>query len=753
MNSSPDDRPPLSSPDADLDPNDPIDLAFREYLRSCDRGEAPPRKEFLARFPAAVAEELSELMSAADRIGEMTGIYRAPAVHIRAGAADASVADDRDPDIDSVSGPSSATDGFDTVAADVGQADSGVDVALTLPMPGRKAGDEGPTLPFDLGDYELLEVLGRGGMGVVYLARQRKLDRLVAVKMIRSGILASEAEVRRFNTEAQAAARLHHPGIVSVHQFGKLAGHHYFSMEHIEGTDLQKQINERTLAPEEAVRYVRDVALAIAHAHDRGVLHRDLKPANVLIDADGGVHITDFGLAKHVDDDSSLTGSGHAVGTPHYMPPEQAVGHGDRVDHRSDVYSLGAVLFAALAGRPPIVADNVMQTLMDVAHVPAPSVRSIRGEIPVDLDTIIAKCLEKDPRRRYQSMRDLAADLDRFLSGHPIQARPRSAPVRAMQFVAGVPVIRALSGRRVVNPSAAHQRFQAAMLLMMLMSPLVVAAALMYVRHVRQAMPSVVQVASGEIGGVYDEVANHLSRTLSERSGVPVTVTPTMGSVENRMGLIRGDFHLAPMQATSVSGDSIRVVAPLFYEVLYVLSHRERGVEEVADIRGHTIAVGPPGSGSREAAELMFESLDMDESTLELRTPAWERLPGEDDIDVVILCMGRQSELVSGLLASGDWQLLAVPNSIEIALQHPTLRPMEIPAMELPKTDRDRGGIATVGTTAFLACRVDAPEELVTQTLVALYAEPPTNNLIPKSQAAEWQGLAFHPAARKFFEQ
>ncbi len=340
-------------------------------------------------------------------------------------------------------------------------------------MAHRAKGDPGPTLPYDLGDYMLLEVIGRGGMGVVYLAKQHELDREVAVKMIRSGMLADEAEVRRFYTEAQAAARLHHRGIVAVHQFGRRAGHHFFSMEYIRGTDLQRMINSSILDPKEAARYVRDVAHAIHHAHQKGVLHRDLKPANVLIDEQHQIHVTDFGLAKHMDSDSSVTGSGAAVGTPHYMAPEQAGGHSDRASRQSDVYSLGAILFACVTGRPPIVADTVMQTLVQVVHHPAPLARSLRSDVPIDLETIIAKCLEKKPNNRYESAEHLANELDAFLEGRPIEARPRSRAMKVWHWLEGVPLVGALSGRRVLDTSATHRRFQAAMLLLLLMTPII----------------------------------------------------------------------------------------------------------------------------------------------------------------------------------------------------------------------------------------------------------------------------------------
>ncbi len=378
--------------------HDPLDEAFAAYLRSCDAGEISSREEFLSRFPE-LADELKQLIEAADLIGQVTTLP--------------SKAD--------------ADTGADTIALSASDGDEEGGPAATLPMAHRPKGDPGPTLPFDLGDYLLLDVIGRGGMGVVYRAKQHELDREVAVKMIRSGMLADDSEVRRFYTEAQAAARLHHPGIVSVHQFGRRAGHHFFSMEYIRGTDLQRRINESELDPREAARYVRDVARAIHHAHEKGVLHRDLKPANVLIDEKDQIHVTDFGLAKHLDADSSVTGSGAAVGTPHYMAPEQAGGLSDRASLQSDVYSLGAILFACLAGRPPIVADTVMQTLVKVVHQPAPPVRSMRRDAPADLETIIAKCLEKNPNKRYESAASLADELDAYLEGRPIQARPRSA--------------------------------------------------------------------------------------------------------------------------------------------------------------------------------------------------------------------------------------------------------------------------------------------------------------------------------------
>ncbi len=500
-----------------------------------------------------------------------------------------------------------ASPGAETIASHVAAGDeSGGDPAATLPMPNRPAGDPGPTLPYDLGDYELLDVLGRGGMGVVYRARQNDLNRIVAVKMIRSGMLAGEAEVRRFYTEAQAAARLHHPGIVSVHQFGQRLGHHFFSMEYIQGTDLQRKINSATMDAKDAARYVRDVARAIHHAHQKDVLHRDLKPANVLIDEQDQIHVTDFGLAKHLDSDSSVTGSGAAVGTPHYMAPEQAGGHSDRATRESDVYSLGGILFACVTGRPPIVADTVVQTLMDVIHKPPPRIRSICPDAPLDLETIVDKCLEKNPAKRYHSAERLADELDAFLEGRPIAARPRSAVIKTWHWLDGVPIVGALKGRRVLQTTVTHLRFQAAVLLLLLMMPLFLAGFAVWWSRYRQAMPTGVEIGGGTRDGVYNEVAAKLASRLEQSYRVVAQTVPSNGSLDNRQRLLDGEVDLAPMEASVMTGDDLCVVAPLFYEALHVLARDDSSITTFQDLRGHRVAVGPEGSGSRRTAELVF---------------------------------------------------------------------------------------------------------------------------------------------------
>jgi serine/threonine protein kinase len=278
------------------------------------------------------------------------------------------------------------------------------------------------------GDYELQDEIARGGMGVVWKARQESLNRTVAVKMILAGTLAGEAEVQRFRREAEAAANLQHPNIVSIHEVGEHDGQHYYSMDYIAGHDLGALLRESgPLAPARAAECLQTIAEAVHYAHQRGTLHRDLKPQNVLMDADGVPHITDFGLAKFVEHDDSLTRTGAAMGSPSYMPPEQAVGHLDQIGPHSDVYALGAILYELLTGRPPFRAETAMATMRQVMESEPVAPRKLNPAIPPDLETICLKCLEKNPARRYSSARALAEELGRFLKHEPIQAVRASA--------------------------------------------------------------------------------------------------------------------------------------------------------------------------------------------------------------------------------------------------------------------------------------------------------------------------------------
>jgi len=278
-----------------------------------------------------------------------------------------------------------------------------------------------------IGDYQVLSELGRGGMGVVYKARHRKLKRIVALKMILAGKHSGNEALLRFIAEARAVAHLQHPGIVQIFDIGEHEGLPYFSLEFVDGKDLQKDLNSLPRDPKRSAELVEQLCIAMQYAHDHKILHRDLKPANVLLDKDGKAKITDFGLAKIVDADASgATSDGTIMGSPSYMPPEQARGDILSVTPRSDLYSLGAILYQMLTARPPFVAERPLDTVLQVINNEPVAPRDLQPGLPIDLETICMKALQKDPASRYASCADLAADLRRFINGEPILARPVS---------------------------------------------------------------------------------------------------------------------------------------------------------------------------------------------------------------------------------------------------------------------------------------------------------------------------------------
>ncbi|HYT88334.1 MAG TPA: serine/threonine-protein kinase [Gemmataceae bacterium] len=272
--------------------------------------------------------------------------------------------------------------------------------------------------------YEILGELGRGGMGVVYKARDLKLGRLVALKTILAGAHAGPQELQRFRTEAEAAARLQHPNIIQIHEVGTYDGRAYLALEFCPGGGLDRKLREAPLAPMEAARLVETLARAIDTAHSAGVVHRDLKPANVLFAADGTPKVADFGLAKQLDQEAGQTATGAIVGTPSYMAPEQATGKAGVVGPAVDVYALGALLYECLTGRPPFKAATPLDTLAQVLHDEPVPPRQLQSKVPRDLETITLKCLRKEAGKRYSSALELAEDLQRLQAGLPVKARP-----------------------------------------------------------------------------------------------------------------------------------------------------------------------------------------------------------------------------------------------------------------------------------------------------------------------------------------
>src|SRR5213592_4212022 len=287
----------------------------------------------------------------------------------------------------------------------------------------------------DFGDYELLEQIGRGGQGVVFRARQKSLNRIVALKVIGLGQWATEANLKRFRLEAEAAARLEHPGIVPIHEVGERDGSCYFSMKFVEGGQLDEVVRRKPMSIRQAAELIGKVARIVHYAHEHRILHRDIKPGNILLDQKSEPHLTDFGLARLVESESTVTRTMEVLGTPSYMAPEQAVGNNAAISSLTDVYGLGAVLYQLLTGQPPFAGGTTYETIKLLLDTEPRSPRLLNPKIDRDLSTICLKCLEKDSQRRYSSALALAEDIERWLKHEPIQARRTGVFTRGRKWV------------------------------------------------------------------------------------------------------------------------------------------------------------------------------------------------------------------------------------------------------------------------------------------------------------------------------
>jgi serine/threonine-protein kinase len=332
-----------------------------------------------------------------------------------------------------------------------------------------------PTSLPQIPGYEVESLLGRGGMGVVFRAKHLRLGRVVALKMALAGAYAGQPERERFQREAEAVARLRHPNVVQIHDIGDSAGRPYFTMEFVEGGSLADKLADKPQPARQAAALLATLAGAVQAAHDSGIVHRDLKPSNVLLTADGTPKISDFGLARRLDGEVALTRTGTAVGTPSYVAPEQAQGKTDAAGPAADVYALGAILYEMLTGRPPFKAETVAATVLQVIHQEPVPPSKLNARVPRDLETICLKCLHKEPQRRYATASALAEDLERFLHGEAIAARPerwlerlarrvRRRPALSAALVGGTLLALALAsaGLWLISERAASQRRQQA---------------------------------------------------------------------------------------------------------------------------------------------------------------------------------------------------------------------------------------------------------------------------------------------------
>lgn len=722
-----------------------VEKALAEYLHKCDTGEMQDREAFLSQHPE-FREQLAELLSAADWIEQMAG----PTVADLAKA-----------------GAPPAADGADWIEETLPLGSNSVSPTQnTLPLiSGSPTGEfslgakqrdlSQPVLPCRFGDYVLERVLGRGGMGVVYFGHQVRLERPVAIKMIRSGALASDEEVQRFFTEARSAARLDHPNIVTVYQCGECDGHSYFSMDYVAGTDLARMTADGPLDCKRAARYVRDTARAIQYAHDRGILHRDLKPANVLVDEDDEVRITDFGLAKSIGNESGLTAEGAALGTPSYMSPEQAAGRIDEQHHATDVYSLGAVLFTITTGQPPFKAGSVLQTIMQVIHRPAPRARSIREDVPEDLETVIDVCLQKSPERRYASAGALADELDRFLRGSPIQARPASHLRRCWYWLLGVPIVGAVLDHRVVEPTDAHRWVQRGLISLALLVVLLWMAMLLPTSTwYRNRMPDTVRVAAGSVGGNYDKLAKTICQILRDKTETQAIPITSAGSNDNVDKLERGEVDFALVQADAVSSSHVAVVAPLYYEAVHILVKADSSIHSVADLSNHRVILGSEKSGSWSVSRLLLNRAGLTLQDLTIDNTDWRSLAETPEVDAAIVVTKPGTDDIIHILSQGHYRVLSLSDSLEFALDEPAFHPLLLTSVNYPDCGMPEAGIATVATTAFLAAQFETPAILVQTVLQNLFDPQVVQSagILSAEKAAHFHGLAWHPAAHEFFQ-
>ncbi len=364
-----------------------------QFYEAVERGETPDQQEFVRQHPD-MADALDEFFTEQDRFHRMVGPLR------------------------DVAGSGSFSPGIELPRID------GVEDVGLLPGSGARL----------IGDYELLEEIARGGMGIVYKARQRSLNRLVALKMILTSRRASRDDVLRFRNEAEAVANLDHPHIIPIYEVGEHLGRGYFAMKLVDGGSLAGRLDAFATNPRATAETMAVVARAVHHAHQRGVLHRDLKPSNILIDVDGKPYVSDFGLAKRLEEDPELTLSGAILGSPPYMAAEQAVGRKGTVTTATDVYGLGAIFYTLMTGHPPFQGDSILETIFQVKEgAPRPPSETNRA-VDRELETICLKCLSKDPQRRYASALAMAEDLERWLAGEPIAARPVGRGERAWRW-------------------------------------------------------------------------------------------------------------------------------------------------------------------------------------------------------------------------------------------------------------------------------------------------------------------------------
>ena len=493
-------------------------------------------------------------------------------------------------------------------------------------------------LPRPFGPYVLVEEIARGGMGVVYKARQVTLGRTIALKVLLGGAFSSESLLRRFQVEAEAAAALQHPGIVAIHEFGEYDNQPYYTMDYVEGGNLTDMAKGQPIAPDRAARYLKAIAEAVSFAHQQGILHRDLKPSNVLIDPNDRPRVADFGLAKRLGDDSDLTLSGQMLGSPNYVSPEQAAGRQESVGVRSDVYSLGGLLYFLLTGRPPFLASSVRETLRLLHETDPVAPRTLNPDVPPDLNTMCLKCLEKDPARRYDSAQGLADELGRFLKGEPIHARPISSAERGLRWCRRHPAIASLAATVVAALTATSMIFYSTAQRVERARELERAARVQAEENLYAANMQVLSRTTSVVGGV-DPQATRISLSVTR---------PKLGERDLRAFEWRYFWRLAQPNALATLKGHGHVVDSAFFspDGGRLVSHSRDGVlkiwdaatmREVQSLDG----VFVPGGFTANGTQFIFSRPDNSLWRLDLGTREVTQIRGKSGRLIAALADGR----------------------------------------------------------------------------------------------------------------